>query len=256
MSSANQSIVRRLARGISRAVQRYPGLSRLLRDGFLKLPPELRGPQMIHDHLVKLSRELEAPTFCIVGANDGITNDHVYPFARKGRWRGLAIEPVPGCFSELEKVYRNLPVKLFNVAIHETDSFATLHFLDPAKASLPPWAKGVGSFDPERLEIVDELPGTAGAITELRVPCRRLDDLIDETGFERIDLVVIDTEGYDAAVLRQVRFDDWGVRTVIFEHTLLSAADLDSSKSLLERNGFTIQKDEFDVLATRPKVAV
>jgi len=206
---------------------------------------------MIHDHLTKLSHEISDPTFCIVGANDGITNDHVYPFARKGRWRGVAIEPVPGCFGELETAYRGLPVKLFNVAIHESDAFATLHFLDPAKASLPPWAKGVGSFDPGRLGIVEELPGAAGAIAEMRVPCRRLEEVIAEAGYPRIDLLVIDTEGYDAAVVRQIRFDDWKVRTVIFEHKLLSEQDLDSCLALLRENGFTLENDAFDVLATR-----
>lgn len=206
---------------------------------------------MIYDHLLRLSRELVEPTFCLVGANDGVTDDHIHPFVRKGAWRGVAIEPVPGCFAELERVYRNLPVQLFNLAIHETESLATLHFLDSSKAALPPWAKGVGSFDPERLEIVEDLPNAAGAITELRVPCRRLEAVIAETGFRQIDLVIIDTEGYDAAVLRQVRFDDWGVRTVIFEHKLLSSTDLDSSLTLLGENGFHIERDAFDVLATR-----
>lgn len=229
----------------------HSGLLLSLRGLFLKLPPSIRGRQMVHDHLAELTRKLTDPTFCIVGANDGVTNDHVYPFVRKGRWRGVAIEPVPGCFAELERVYRNLPVKLVNVAIHESESFATLHFLDPSKAALPPWAKGVGSFDPGCLGIVEELPGAAGAIAELRVPCRRLEEVIAESGFPRIDLVVIDTEGYDAAVLRQVHFDEWKVRTVIFEHKLLSEDDLDSSMRLLDRHGFAVQRDEFDVLATR-----
>lgn len=206
---------------------------------------------MIHDHFCKLDRELAEPVFCIVGANDGVTNDHIYPFARKGGWKGMAIEPVPGCFAELEIAYRNLPVTLFNVAIHESEEFATLHFLDPERAKLPPWAKGVGSFDPARLGIVEELPGASGAVVELRVPCRRLDEVVGEAGLGRVDVVVIDTEGYDAAVLRQVRFDDWKVRTVIFEHTLLTPADLDSCIGLLVQNGFRIEKDDFDVLATR-----
>lgn len=251
MSSSQRSFLRVLARKVSCALHGYPRISRVLKTGFLKLPPALRGPQMIHDHLSKLSHEIADPIFCIVGANDGVTNDHVYPFAEKGRWRGVAIEPEPGCFGELETAYRGLPVILFNVAIHESDAFATLYFLDPAKTKIPPWAKGVGSFDPRRLEIEDELPGATAAIAQLRVQCRRLDELIAESGFQRIDLMVIDTEGYDAAVVRQIRFDEWGVRTVIFEHKMLSAVELDSTLKRLKRNGFNIEKDKFDVLATR-----
>jgi hypothetical protein len=140
MSSRKRSVLRGLAGAVAGALERYPNLLRFAKGCFLRLPPSLRGPQMIHDHLVKLSRELVVPTFCIVGANDGITNDHIYPFARRGRWCGLAIEPVPFCFAELESAYKGLPVKLFNVAIHESESFAKIHFLNPTKASLPPWA--------------------------------------------------------------------------------------------------------------------
>jgi FkbM family methyltransferase len=243
--------LRRLARTVAVHLEGYPEANRLLKAAFLKVPRSLRGPQMIHDHLTELSRSLVDPVFCLVGANDGITNDHLFPFARRGRWRGIAIEPVPACFAELERAYAGLPVKRFNEAVHETERVAEFHYLDPAKVTLPAWAKGVGSFDPARLGIVDELPGAAGAITRTRVPCRRLEEIVGDSGFSKIDLFVIDTEGYDAAVVRQIRFEEWEVRTVIFEHKLLPEPELDACRRLLERHGFSLRMDEYDALATR-----
>jgi FkbM family methyltransferase len=244
-------LLRHLARRGSEMLLNHPRLYQFLKDQFLKLPASLRGPQLIYDHLRELARENPDRTFCLVGANDGVTNDHVFPFASRHRWRGALVEPVPIYFAELEKAYRGLPVKLCNVAIHDTERSITLHYLDATKIDLPPWAKGVGSFDRKNLEKLSELPEAADALTEAQVPCRRLEEVIAEAGLDCVDIVVIDTEGYDGAILRQVRFDEWRVKTVIFEHKLLPAAELADCIALLERHGFSRRRDAFDVLATR-----
>lgn len=243
--------LRSVARGVSNALEGHPRLHRFLTGWFLRLPQAVRGRQLIHDHLRELSRERRDRTFCLVGANDGVSNDHLYPFAKRFRWKGVLVEPVPSCFARLRENYRGLPVTLENVAIHRQERSMTLYSLDEGKAKLPPWARGVSSFDRSNLEKFLRPPVSEDAIVPVEVPCRRLEEVVEQSGLSSIDIVVIDAEGYDAEIIRQVRFDDWGVTTVIFEHQLLKAEELKECFFLLEEKGFRWEKDEWDVLATR-----
>ena len=207
---------------------------------------------MIYDRLRELGRDHHQDvTFCVVGANDGVTNDHLYPFARRHRWKGILVEPVPSYFTELKKAYQGLPVVLENVAIHRTESKMTIHFLDSSKARLPAWAKGVGSFEKSNLESLSELPQRGDALSKMEVECFPLETVVNRSGLDRIDVFMIDVEGYDAEIVRQIDFDRWAVKVVIFEHKLLSPEDLADCLSILDSHGFERDQDRYDVIATR-----
>lgn len=247
--------LRALARRVSATLARRPRLHAGLKWIFLGLPERLRGRQMIYDRLKEFGRQnRQDVTFCVVGANDGITNDHLYPFARRHRWKGILVEPVPAYFAELKKAYAGLPVVLENVAIHRTETKMTIHFLDAAKADLPAWAKGVGSFDKGKLESLSELPQRSDALATAEVDCLPLETLVGRSGLDRVDVFMIDVEGYDAEVVRQIDFDGWKVRVVIFEHKLLSKEDMADCLSLLDAHGFRREQDRYDVIATRESV--
>lgn len=229
-----------------------PRLHAVLKEAFLRLPETIRARQMIYDHLRELgiSRGQDI-TFCVVGANDGVTNDHLYPFAKRFRWKGILVEPVPPYFAELKKAYEGLPVILESVAIHRTEARMTMHFLDAAKDNLPAWAKGVGSFDKSKLETLSELPQRGDALSQIEVDCFPLETVVERSGLDRIDVFMVDVEGYDAEIVRQIDFDAWKVRVVIFEHKLLSKEDIADCLALLDSHGFTRAQDRYDVMATR-----
>jgi len=244
--------LRTIARRVSSILSHHPGLHAALKGAFLALPEKIRGRQMIYDRLREfgISRGQDV-TFCVVGANDGVTNDHLYPFARRFRWKGILVEPVPPYFAELKKAYEGLPVILENVAIHRSETKMTIHFLDAAKANLPAWAKGVGSFDKSKLETLSELPQRGDALTQIEVECLPLEAVVERSGLGRVDVFMIDVEGYDAEIVRQIDFDAWKVRVVIFEHKLLSKEDMADCLALLDAHGFHRVQDRYDVIATR-----
>lgn len=245
-------IARALARRVSSTLTHFPRLHASLKGGFLRLPVKIRGRQMVYDCLRELGKfRHQDVTFCVVGANDGVTNDHLYPFAKRFRWKGILVEPVPPYFAELKKAYEGLPVVLENVAIHRTESKMTIHFLDAAKANLPAWAKGVGSFDKSKLETLSELPQRGDALTQIEVDCFPLKTVVERSGLDRIDVFMVDVEGYDAEIVRQIDFDAWKVRVVIFEHKLLSKEDMADCLALLDSHGFKRVQDRYDVIATR-----
>lgn len=163
-------VLRAFARKVSSALAYNPRLHATLKGAFLHLPEKLRGWQMVYDRLRELgiSRHQDV-TFCVVGANDGITNAPLYSFAKRYRWKGIPVEPVPSYFAEWKKAYEGVPVVLKNVAIHRTESKMTIHYVDPSKADLPAWAKGVGSYDKSKLETLSELPQRVEALTQIEV---------------------------------------------------------------------------------------
>ena len=75
--------------------------------------------------------------------------------------------------------------------------------------------------------------------------------MVERSGLDRIDVFMVDVEGYDAEIVRQIDFDAWKVRVVIFEHKLLSKEDIADCLALLDSHGFTRAQDPYDVMATR-----
>ena len=68
---------------------------------------------------------------------------------------------------------------------------------------LPDYAKGVASFNKNHLlkfKIPDE------SIIEEDVECISMDSLFRNLEIDRLDLLQIDTEGYDAEIIREIDF--------------------------------------------------
>src|SRR3989442_7238046 len=57
--------------------------------------------------------------FVNVGANDGVSNDVVYPFIREYGWRGIVVEPLAPMSQELQRNYQG-----FNGIIFERAAIA------------------------------------------------------------------------------------------------------------------------------------
>lgn len=78
-------------------------------------------------HLMMKKRDL---FFIEIGANDGVSNDPLYPLIQQNaeHWKGVMIEPMPEPFQLLQQNYASLPnVQLRNVAISEQDGERTIY---------------------------------------------------------------------------------------------------------------------------------
>lgn len=166
-----------------------------------------------------LSRVRGEVFFVQIGAHDGLTGDHIHPVALSHGWRGLAVEPVPPLYRRLEMNYRGTGVRAVNAAVGESDGRLTFYSLRPdADPALPDWYDQIGSF---RRDVVlshaDAIPDIAERIEPIEVECLTLSTLLARYRVERIDVLLIDTEGYDLVVLREVDFARYGPRLVIYE---------------------------------------
>lgn len=167
--------------------------------------------------------------FCFVqiGACDGVSFDPIHQFVARNRKRvrGLVIEPLPDLFRQLRQNYRDFPgIVSINCAVHNTAREMLLYRVDPGRlADLPDWARGIASFDPQhhgRLGIPSDCMRTE------TVPCRTLAEILQAHPLPRLDLLQIDTEGYDAEILLGFDFQAMRPAIIRFEHGLHNGSTL------------------------------
>jgi len=91
-----------------------------------------------------------------VGANDGVQNDPLRYFIKRGYlFNAILIEPIPFYFEKLKKLYKdNNNISLINAAISKTNTTRKIYFIPPSIADEMngdgpnnDWAHGQGSFD-------------------------------------------------------------------------------------------------------------
>lgn len=161
--------------------------------------------------------------FAQIGANDGHAHDPLHPVP--SGWTGVMVEPQPAVFARLrETVGDRAGIRLVNAAV--SADAGTVPFFAPADDAL-------GSLEP-----------VEGA-TRIDVRAITFADL----GLTRLDLLLIDTEGHDWVVLRQV---DLRPRLIVYEHLHLQAGDRRAARDHLRGLGYELLEEGLDTLALRP----
>ncbi len=205
-----------------------------------------------------------APFFVQVGGFDGVSFDPLRPHIVAKNLSGLIVEPIPLYFEKIRQLYagsdRVVPV---NCAIAETDGERAIwRFLPEAVARgvLPPHFAGISSFLMEDLlkdsgvlghSCPDEQTRTIlrSLVEPVTVACRRFESLFAEHGVGRVDILQIDTEGYDYRILKLFDFERFRPAIVHYEHQHLGPADREAAEALLRSHGYRLSAQTYDTLA-------
>lgn len=190
--------------------------------------------------------------FIQIGANDGRIDDPIYKLISYYRLKGLLVEPVPDFFESLVENYKDNSQLLFeNSAIgneNGTRSFFKLKKDNP----FPPEARGLAGFDKKiLLKHEKTLPGVSKFIETISVKTITFQSLIDKYRLTHIDLLQIDTEGYDYEILKMVFSTEIRPHIINFEFIHLTPSDHNESLSLLAKNGYKFIHSKKDTLAIR-----
>lgn len=192
--------------------------------------------------------------FVQIGANDGKLADPIYSFVTRNHdeLHGIAIEPMRDVFKELCETYKNYQnIQLLNIAIHNTLKEAILYKVDPKKASkLPCWVKGIASFNQQH----HALSGTpSDAIIPETVKCLPISELIDRYQIKSIDLLQIDTEGYDIEILSNFDFVRVKPAIIHFEHGLKNGiSTMQNVQNIIDKLhsfGYEVIVEDYDITA-------
>jgi FkbM family methyltransferase len=195
-------------------------------------------------------------TIVQVGANDGQTDDPINRLLRLDRCRGILAEPNPESFQRLQETYKDCPhLNLCNAAISEKDGTATLYSLSRS-APVPDWMHGLASFSREHVLRHDGfVKDIARYIVESTVECVTFDTLLRRYPVGHVDVLQIDTEGFDAEILRLFNVPARRPAIINFEHRHLSEADWNKSIEALIPLGYKIAIVQQDTLAYLPSGA-
>lgn len=220
-------------------------LNKLLAPTGYRIERVSRFERELHSLVRRPQRRLK---FVQIGANDGIRFDGLYGFVTRQPCSGIVVEPLPDMFERLRANYADYPLIVpINKAIHETADVLPLFRVAPAAlAHYAGWASGIASFDQSHLL----RHGIAPADIEARpVTCTPLMQLLQETGTLDTDLLQIDAEGYDSAILRMTDFTRCRPHLIKYEHKSMTAAERSAHVARLAQHGYRCVVEGTDTVA-------
>ena len=175
--------------------------------------------------------------------------------------KAVLVEPVPELFDQLSRNYAHIPgVFLEKLAIAEsTDSkmfYGLRSGIDLAAHGLPPWSYQLGSFYPHQTESYlvmhpHDLKLKAFVeknIVKTEVPCEPLSLLCARHRLKHVDLLQVDTEGYDYRVLQTLDFNKVLPRYINYERIHLKGEE-SACRRFLGKQGYVLMDHGQDTLA-------
>lgn len=208
---------------------------------------KLTWPQILH----RFEADFSDFTFIQVGAYDGVENDPVREWVRRYRWRGILLEPQERFCQALRRNYQDQPqLKIVNKALAQHQGTRTLYRINGDREGLPAWAPQLASFQRDvLLSHAEAIPDIEGLIVEEPVDCVTFDSLIAEFEVRRLNLLLIDTEGFDFEIIKMIPWERIRPDIIYFEHLHLSPADYDACCALLIDKGYTLSILKMDTVA-------
>ncbi len=145
----------------------------------------------------------DALRFVQVGANDGEFGDPLRGYILQRGWTGILVEPQPLVFEALKRNYAGCEDRLIfeNIAVsRETEISLYLPPRDLKRDDDGIHARSVVSSDAG--VIARQIGISKSALEMIKVPALTIDALLAKHGYTNFDILQIDVEGFDWAVLQ------------------------------------------------------
>ncbi|NEU06783.1 FkbM family methyltransferase [Flavihumibacter sp. R14] len=232
----------------------YDLCSKLVNKERRGLPPKWK-----FDLLLAYSNYNGQINFVQIGSNNGTNGDPLYKYIISQGWKGVLVEPVPYLFEELKKNYLGLNDDLAfeNSAVSLISGDLKFYRLKQSNLpNLPGWYDQLGSFNKEVVEKHrSAIPDFDDLLIEDTVNGITFKQLLSKYSIVKLDVLHIDTEGYDYEILKMLPFETLTIDLIMFEHKHLTAQDYQMGLNLLRQNGFTVGlKDASDTIAIRTDI--
>ena len=183
-----------------------------------------------------------------IGANDGVSHDHLHNIIKKFRLESLLLEPIKKYFLELQNNYSNYDnVKLENSALSVNNEIIFLYKVNPEYFDkYGTISSGISSFYKKHL--IQHGIKKKHIIQE-KVNQINFDALLQKYNFKSFDLLLIDTEGYDCQIVNDFFLKIKEIRPIIiFEWSHIKNSELEDTLKIINKNNysfFTVEDDIF-----------
>jgi hypothetical protein len=97
----------------------------------------------------------------------------------------------------------------------------------------------------------DLIPDLEQCIQKIEVDCLSYKKLLSDLNIDRVDLLHVDTEGAEYAIIRQAKLDASGPDFVIFEHRHMRDAERDELLGMFARGDYRCLVGTSDVACVR-----
>ena len=184
--------------------------------------------------------------FLQIGAHDGVSYDPIHDYVRKYHWRGLLVEPQPHVFQKLRENYADEKQLLFeNSAIATQNGTLDLYCFENATAG--DHASMLASTHKHYLQLNgDNHRGALGTIT---VPALTLESLLDRHRVERVNLLQIDTEGFDFEIIKMIDFELMKPEIIHYENNFLNRRQKSECSRILGEQNYALLNLGIDTIA-------
>jgi len=188
------------------------------------------------------------PCIVQVGASDGSLNDPLADFLASLECRAVLVEPLPEPFRQLSGRHAARPgIVCRQVAIDRAEGKRALYTITD---DCPYMGGQLTSFSRDHLLKNGVKPRH---IKTIEVPTMPLSRIVSEAGIERVDLLQVDTEGFDDVVVRMALGLPVPPRFINFEHLHLSKEAIGNLHRDLRSGGYSWVKSDWDTLAWERK---
>ena len=196
----------------------------------------------------------------VIGAHIGVhIKNEVENFKNE---KILLIEPVPHNIEAIKKnllEYKNIIIE--QLTLGDKKELRDFYFIREESISKlkKHWASGIGSFNKDhilnhkskRFQVKEE------DIEKISITCVRFQDLINKYAINSIEKLLIDVEGSEYQILKDIDLKKANIKKIIFEYKhfddyFKQGAKLDEITNKLEKNNYKITKlDEENILAEK-----
>lgn len=217
---------------------------KLFKRIYYLFPNRIRKDNFLENYLKKVST-IEQIRFIQIGCNDGVYRDPLYKFVKKKKWMGLMIEPNPIMMSKLKENHKKSLSRLIFVdkAIGEEGSFTLF------------WCKEDTGMASTQKDHVKKHIGKRGfAILEQRIEMISFTNLVENyVDFSNVDILLLDTEGWDGKILDSIDFTRFNTDIIIFENDHIDEIFYSQLIQKLSSIGYVDRKSNTDTLLVKRK---
>lgn len=192
-------------------------------------------------------------SFVSIGANDGRKNDPLAEFIRRYGWKGVLVEPLVANFERLRDNYSDVPNIFFEqVGISDAAGDSVFYSLGNIRPEEPDWYDQVGSFHRDTfLKNIAVDPSLADREVRKVIRTVTFDLLMEKYRMSSVDLLMIDTEGYDGKILSSIDLDRYRPLVVVFEQEWLTNYEMKELRAKLALSGYRRFDCGVDCIAVR-----
>lgn len=198
---------------------------------------------MVHSIIQQKARATPDFFFIQIGGKDGKTFDPIYKYVIRYNWHGVVVEPSKFWFRKLSETYKNhSSIQLENSAIAEENGEKIFYQVKPKNWYLRFIGGSLSSLSRNTILKHKWRPGLESNIVTEKVPCLSFQSLLEKYIVKKIDLLVIDAEGYDYTILKHINFSYIRPSMIFYEHKHMSRDEQNQCHTLLRAQGYSLER--------------